>query len=686
MQNVLKSKILIGAILAAVSVTAAVIIAVNAGHSGNDLQIQLDLGNKYVSELDYENAIIAYEEALEIDPYCLEAYLGLADAYMALGQQDKAIEIMEKAKEMLPQELEVYTQLAEFYLANGNTESYIKILKEGYENTGSETLLAMLEGYETPQGETGSHAEDAKAPEDGDKVPEQKPEAEPEAEVAKGVVPLVVKPAVPVQAEEVIPLVAPIGTSEENGSGDSGNANENDASDAGNDSDNNTDNGGTEETPDDNTGNDEEVITTGISGAVRGTNDNVPLPDINVTLKPAGNEESSQVKTAVTDADGNYSLSLEPGEYVAVFSGADFEELYKEGIQIVKGEVFYYNPVLLTTEQGKEKTTVKISIMDAVTASPVGDVAVNFYEGFVNSDKLGNSVATGKTDANGKALIKVPHAGYYTVSMQKDGYVSIYHFLTVFGKEYITPAALSPLLKSENQYRIVMSWGAKPSILDSHFFGEDSDGTPYHICWFRWRNLSQTVTLDIDHMGGYGPETITANIDITKEQRYIVHNYSGGGDMVLSESGAKVQVYGKEGLVYEASVPNMPGRTWHVFNIKNGVIEPVNYIDFSSEKIYPGDGYGPQERAPYTYDNTNVYGTKMIQLDEYGREITGNGEFFEDGLETDLMEGEDGEAKLAGAEETTAEIGTDGKTGFMPDGSTGVSGNVATAAGTKGNP
>lgn len=357
---------------------------------------------------------------------------------------------------------------------------------------------------------------------------------------------------------------------------------------------------------------------------------------------------------------------------MAVFSGPDFEELRKEGIQVVNGEVFYYNPILLTAEQGKEKTSVKINIMDAVTAGAVGNAVVNFYEGFVNENQLGNSVATGETDANGKATIEVPHAGYYTVSMQKDGYVTIYHLLTVFGKDYITQAAMSPLLQSENQYRIVMSWGAKPSILDSHFFGEDSDGTPYHICWFRWRNLSQTVTLDIDHMGGYGPETITANIDITKEQRYIVHNYSGGGDMVLSESGAKVQVYGQEGLVYEASVPNTPGRTWHVFNIKNGVIVPVNYIDFSSDKIYPGDGYGPEERAPYTYDNTNVYKTKMIQFDEYGREIPGDGEFSEEEFETDLTEG-----TLA------ADGGTDAGTESGPDGSKGVSGNVATAAGNE---
>lgn len=701
MKNVWKSKLFIGALLALSVIAAVVLVMVNTGRSdGNDLQEQLDLGKRYVAEMDYENAVIAYEAALEIDPYCLDAYLGLADAYMALGQPDKAIEVMEKAKGMLPQEPDVYTQLADLYFSDGNMESYIKVLEEGYENTGSGELLTLLEGYDTSQEDNGSHAENTENQENVDEEPEPLPKAETEDETAKKAILPVVKPLVPAGAGEVIPLAVPVpaepdgeggrrenpetGNSGAGGqeSGDDDNGEENGSSSG--DSGNGTDNGGSGETPDDSADKDEETITTGISGTVRDANNNMPLPDIKVTLKPAGDLESSEGKTVVTDEGGKYLLSLKPGKYVAIFSGADFVELHKEEIQVVNGEIFYYNPILLTAEQGKEKTSVKINIMDAVTAGAVGNAIVDFYEGFVNTEQLGNPVATGETDADGKALIEVPHAGYYTVSVQKDGYVALYQFLTVFGKEYKTQAAMSPLLHSENQYRIVMSWGAQPSILDSHFFGEDSDGSLYHVCWFRWRNLSQTVTLDIDHMGGYGPETITANIDTTKEQRYIVHNYSGGGNMVLSESGAKVQVYGQEGLVYEASVPNTPGTTWHVFNIKNGVIEPLNYIDFSTDKIYPGDGYGPEERAPYTYDNTNIYSMKMLQLDEHNREIIEIEESSEEEAETVLAE------EIAEGTGVTEAVGAaegeepDENAGSKPAGS--VSGNVATAVEAEDNP
>ena len=61
MQKILKSKILLSAVFTLAAIAAAVVvIVVNVNQSGNDLQTQLDLGRKYVSELDYENAIIAY--------------------------------------------------------------------------------------------------------------------------------------------------------------------------------------------------------------------------------------------------------------------------------------------------------------------------------------------------------------------------------------------------------------------------------------------------------------------------------------------------------------------------------------------------------------------------------------------------------------------------------------------------
>ena len=50
---------------------------------------QLDLGSKYMAELDYENAIIALNKAIEIDPKNVDAYAMLAKVYEKSGRPDE---------------------------------------------------------------------------------------------------------------------------------------------------------------------------------------------------------------------------------------------------------------------------------------------------------------------------------------------------------------------------------------------------------------------------------------------------------------------------------------------------------------------------------------------------------------------------------------------------------------------
>lgn len=59
-------------------------------------QEQYDLGVRYLSEGNYEEAIIAFTAAIEIDPVRAEAYIGLADVYTELGDREKAREVLEQ--------------------------------------------------------------------------------------------------------------------------------------------------------------------------------------------------------------------------------------------------------------------------------------------------------------------------------------------------------------------------------------------------------------------------------------------------------------------------------------------------------------------------------------------------------------------------------------------------------------
>ena len=78
------------------------VTAVAVGTNGFDfsgVRTTLQLADRYLSEQNYEQAIIEFEKVLEIEPMNVDAYLGLAEAYMALGETDKAVRILEEGIE-----------------------------------------------------------------------------------------------------------------------------------------------------------------------------------------------------------------------------------------------------------------------------------------------------------------------------------------------------------------------------------------------------------------------------------------------------------------------------------------------------------------------------------------------------------------------------------------------------------
>ena len=66
-----------------------------------ELQKKLDLADKYLTDMDYENAIFAYKQAISINPKSEEAYLGLgrttleyADLLIEEGDVDEAVNVL----------------------------------------------------------------------------------------------------------------------------------------------------------------------------------------------------------------------------------------------------------------------------------------------------------------------------------------------------------------------------------------------------------------------------------------------------------------------------------------------------------------------------------------------------------------------------------------------------------------
>lgn len=96
-----KKKRILPAIVVAIVITATIIIATVYNLPSNRRDHQLALAEKYMSELNYEAAILAYKAAIEIDPRCEKAYVGLVDLYIAMGDYDNAEEVVAQAENNL---------------------------------------------------------------------------------------------------------------------------------------------------------------------------------------------------------------------------------------------------------------------------------------------------------------------------------------------------------------------------------------------------------------------------------------------------------------------------------------------------------------------------------------------------------------------------------------------------------
>ena len=90
-------------LFAAVTLLAILLFAA-CGSKAATAADKIELGQKYLIELNYTEAIASFTEAIKLDPNNIQAYMGRAEAYLALGEYDKALEdyqfVCEETEEM----------------------------------------------------------------------------------------------------------------------------------------------------------------------------------------------------------------------------------------------------------------------------------------------------------------------------------------------------------------------------------------------------------------------------------------------------------------------------------------------------------------------------------------------------------------------------------------------------------
>ena len=123
------------------------------GDSSAKWQEQYDLGQKYLTEGNYEEAILAFTAAIKIDPKQPLAYVGRGDAYLGTAELaedgaaawESAVADYLAAIDLDGSQADAYYGAAEAYLALGDTETARDILRRGYDATGDEEMLTWAE-------------------------------------------------------------------------------------------------------------------------------------------------------------------------------------------------------------------------------------------------------------------------------------------------------------------------------------------------------------------------------------------------------------------------------------------------------------------------------------------------------------------------------------------------------------
>lgn len=147
--------------------------------------------------------------------------------------------------------------------------------------------------------------------------------------------------------------------------------------------------------------------------------------------------------------------------------------------------------------------------------------------------------------------------------------------------------------------QMVLSWGERPSDLDSHLTGPGASGR-FHVYYGAKGSMTSApfCALDTDDTSSFGPEVTTIHRAASGVYRYAVHNYSGQTSHRIEASGATVTLM-VPGLGYfrRFDVPTVNpanGNIWTVADLyAEGTrivrVEPVNRFTSGSATT----GYNP---------------------------------------------------------------------------------------------
>lgn len=509
----------------------------------------LDLGDRYLSEMKYEQAIAVYEEVFEIDSKVENAYIGLAEAYIGLDDYESALKALDRGiRETDSERLKEYRD--EVQAEWDDRERRVcgtVFLVDADLNDSNNVGIAGFSVYLTNQsGETTTYLTDAHGYYDTGRL-------------GKGTYSLRFFKEGYVEYQCEVDLK-----------------------------------GGRHEL-DVFLESDTDATLYGsiyIADTDMDYSNNIPLADAEVFLNKLTG--SNPYRTSVrSDAYGQYMITgLSTGVYKLVISKAGYLTV-EQNVFIYEGQSVSYNAIIeLINDEWSSSGTASGMVYDALTGAGVSGLTLTVRQGINNTE--GNALDIIETDDNGNYQTSDLPSGNYCIEIRDNRadvgnrYISSFINIKILGGLNIgqQDGTVSNSIQT-GQMRIVLTWGENPSDLDSHLECNLLSGDFYHIYYDdRTFNLNgeRIADLDLDDVDSYGPETTTIYIAEPGNYNFGVYNFSHGSDDELANSGACVQVYMAHSTVpnYVFYVPGEMGYYWEVFqyNSVTGVLTPINEMTY----------------------------------------------------------------------------------------------------------
>ncbi len=285
--------------------------------------------------------------------------------------------------------------------------------------------------------------------------------------------------------------------------------------------------------------------------------------------------------TTFTNAP-NYSIfQVNPGQWKIRFASAGYVSV--EGVVTVPSGGTVNFDIVTFIPGSQAPAPISGRVINAFTNQPITTgltltlrPGINNTSGPTALNGSNQPIAPVTSAADGTYVIPNVPAGNYTVQVSGTGYATTFQTVISAGTNSANQNIMvSPALAAD-EVRIVLAWGSTPKDLDSHLeYGDGAcrDGG-YHcqVVWNQKNKIGGHLTLDVDVVTGFGPETVTVKGNTwTKPRRgYSVFNYntinmpSNPGS--ISTSRATVKVFKSTGLVrtYNAG-PAQVNAWWQIF-------------------------------------------------------------------------------------------------------------------------